>query len=235
MTDDARDEEGGTESLADAYDESSARRTGGAAGGRRGSERRGVLPDSRVERAITLVLLVALAAALVGVVYLAVSPPETTDPYTEFYVLGSDGNASGYPTNLTVGETGEFVVGITNHEHGSERYVVVGRLGDRTVANRSVTVADGRTWEDVVSFTATEPGAFRLLLDLYTGGPRDGDPDQRLRLWVTVRASNGNGTAPADANGTATADASVNAVARSHQGRKIKTPDLTTYRIDGPP
>ena len=168
----AGDEADGTEPLDAAYDEQA-----------------GILPESRVQRAVTLALLVALVAALGGVVYVSVTPTETADPYTEFYVLGPDGNASGYPTNLTVGETGEFVVGITNHEHEAMEYTVVARLGDRRVANRSVRVGDERTWEDTVSFTARDPGEHRLRILLYKRGAVSGEPDDFLRLWVTVSES----------------------------------------------
>lgn len=117
------------------------------------------------------------------------TPTQTANPYTEFYVVGTEGNASGYPMNLTVGETGEFVVGITNHEHEAMDYAVVATLGERPVGNRSVRVANEQTWEDTVSFTAQEPGDHRLRLLLYKGGTVEGEPDDFLRLWVTV--SNG--------------------------------------------
>jgi len=151
----------------------------------------GVLPESRIERALTLVLLVVLAVSVAGVVYVSVTPTQTADPYTEFYVVGTEGNASDYPTNLTVGETGEFVVGITNHEHGAMDYAVVATLGDRQVGNRSIRVANEDTWEDTVSFTARESGEYRLRILLYKGGSIEGEPDDFLRLWVTVS----NGTA----------------------------------------
>ncbi|WP_436926759.1 DUF1616 domain-containing protein [Halosimplex amylolyticum] len=149
----------------------------------------GLLPQEPVRRTLTVVLLVVLASSVAGVVYVAVNPPETTDPYTEFYVLGPSGNASDYPTNLTVGESGEFIVGLTNHEHGSTTYSVVARLGDRPIVNRSVTLADEETWESNVSFVAESPGEHRLRILLYKDGTVSGEPDDSLRLFVTVSKS----------------------------------------------
>jgi uncharacterized membrane protein len=63
---------------------------------------------AKLERALTWALGIALLGSMLAVGYVAVNPPETTDPYTEFYVLGPEGNASGYPSNLTVGESGAF-------------------------------------------------------------------------------------------------------------------------------
>jgi len=179
-----RDGRDGVESMSATYDD-----------GAPSEGRSGILPDSRVERWVTVALLVVLLAAVGGVVYLAVAPPETTDPYTEFYVLGPDGNASGYPTDLTVGETGTFVVGLTNHEHGSEQYAVTATLDDRTVFDRTVTVENEATWETNVSFTPETPGEKRLRLSLYTGGGTAGAPDQTLRLLVSV-TPDANGTRP---------------------------------------
>jgi len=145
-----------------------------------------ILPESRVERVVTLILLAALVVAVAGVIYISVTPTETADPYTEFYISGPEGNASGYPTNLTVGERGEFIVGLTNHEHVAMEYTVVARLGGRAVANRTVRVADEDTWEDTISFTANDAGQHRLRILLYKDGTVDGEPDDYLRLWVTV-------------------------------------------------
>jgi len=145
-----------------------------------------ILPEDRLRRAVTVVLLVALVGSVAGVAYIAVNPPETTDPYTEFYILGPGGNASGYPTNLTVGETGTFIVGLTNHEHETTTYAVEARLDNRTVAERTPTVEDESTWESEISFTAETPGRYPLRLYLYKDGTVEGEPADFLRLWVTV-------------------------------------------------
>jgi len=153
-----------------------------------GSESRtGVFPEERWRRWLTLALLVVLALSLMGTVYFAVNPPETTDPYTEFYVLGTDGNASDYPTNLTTGQTGEFVVGITNHEHESMTYTVEANLSTQHIYNQTMTVGDEQTRETTVTFSPTEPGTHRLQIRLYKAEAATGEPDQTLRLWVRVR------------------------------------------------
>lgn len=139
---------------------------------------------SRLQRAVTWVLVVALVASSIGVVYFAVNPPAATEPYTEFYVLGPGGNASDYPRNLSVGETGTVIVGVTNHEHHEETYRVVMRLENETVHERRVTIADGETWEKRLSFTPQESGRQKLRLLLYRDDA--GDPYRSLRLWLNV-------------------------------------------------
>lgn len=143
---------------------------------------------SRLYRATTWVLALALVASLVGVGYIAVTPQQTTEPYTEFYVLGPSGVASDYPSNLTVGETGEFIVGITNREHQRTAYTIVLSLNGSRYDTRSVTVEDGATWEDRFSVTPQQPGRQQLRILLYRGNevqPQD-QPYRTLRLWITV-------------------------------------------------
>lgn len=60
------------------------------------------------------ILAVALVISMSGVIYIAMIPYEEPDPSTEFYILGPEGEASDYPDNLTVGESGELIVGIVN-------------------------------------------------------------------------------------------------------------------------
>jgi uncharacterized membrane protein len=158
-----------------------------------------------VERALTWVLAVALVVSLAGVVYVSMTPEQAGEPYTEFYVLGTDGNASDYLSNLSVGERGRFVVGITNHERRSVTYTVVlrtdgGTLGTRTatfandeirtdgetLGTRTATLANDETWERELSVTRERASQRRLRLLLYTGDSPDFDaePYRRLRLWL---------------------------------------------------
>ena len=142
----------------------------------------------KYNRLLTWVLAIALVASVAGVIYIAVTPQETTDPYTEFYVLGSDGNASEFPTNLSVGESGRLIVGLTNHEHERTTYTVVLVLENRTVEKRTVAVADERTWEQEFSFAPQSAGDKRLRILLYKG--ENANPDEEayrsLRLFVAV-------------------------------------------------
>ena len=144
----------------------------------------------KVERVLTWVLAAGLIISLAGVIYISVTPGATTDPYTEFYVLGPTGNASGYPTNLSVGETGTVIVGITNHEHREMQYTVALANNTTLITTRTATVRDEVTWEDRFSFTPETPGRMRLRILLYRGDSADLDeePYRQLRLQVNVRS-----------------------------------------------
>lgn len=141
------------------------------------------------ERIITGVLALVVFISLVGVAYIALTPRATTDPQTELYILGPDGTASGYPTNLTVEETGTVIVGITNQEQRSVTYTVLLRLDNETSASRVVTVDQGQTWEDRFSFTPESEGEKNLWIVLYKGQSPDTTRKPYRELWLFVNVT----------------------------------------------
>ena len=146
-------------------------------------------------RYLTWALGIALVLSLLAVVALGVNPPATTEPYTEFYVLGPGGNASGYPTALAPGESGDVIVGVSNHEHGRTTYQVVVTWNGTETTRRTVTVPAGRTERVNLPLTAPrDPGRYAVRFLLYRG---DADrPYRRLRLFVRVSAADATALAP---------------------------------------
>lgn len=141
-------------------------------------------------RFLTWVLVVVLVAAIGGVIYLSLNPSPASRPYTEFYVLGPDGNASDYPTNLSVGEEATVTVGVTNHERATISYEVVVAWNETTVHERTLRVADEATEEFNVSVTAPdEPGVYQLRFFLFWSGGDGQQMSDPLYLRVTVTGS----------------------------------------------
>ena len=143
---------------------------------------------ARLNTVITWALAVMLIVALAGVVYVSLTSSAEADPYTEFYILGPDGNASDYPTNLSTGETDELIAGITNNEHQSMTYTVGLTFDNESVTEQTVEVADGETWEGELRFTPEDAGVKQLDILLYIGEDPDLDdePYQKLELVVSV-------------------------------------------------
>jgi hypothetical protein len=162
-------------------------------------EARGPAPSERlrsigatltIRDVLTILVALALVVGLAGVVYVALTPQQATDPYTEFYILGSGGNASKYPTNLTVGERATVTVGVVNHEGRPTTYTLLVRTENRTLDTRTLTVDHDRRWENPVSYSFDDPGRVRVQFLLYRGDDPDLDaaPYRRLRLWTNVSA-----------------------------------------------
>jgi uncharacterized membrane protein len=74
-----------------------------------------------IDRILTVVLIISIVLAISMTVYVIVTPKEG-EKFTEFYVLGPGGNADDYPTNLKIGEEGEVILGIVNHEYTNTSY-----------------------------------------------------------------------------------------------------------------
>lgn len=70
------------------------------------------------DRMLTLTLVIVSLGLLIATCYF-IAAPKIEETFTEFYLLGQQGETTNYPTELKVGDMGTIFVGITNHE-GSE-------------------------------------------------------------------------------------------------------------------
>src|SRR5207249_11152276 len=128
--------------------------------------------------------------------------PRPEEPFTEFYILGPSGSASGYPTNLNVSQTGSITLAIANHEHSGVSYSVridlvgvqlfrnaTSGYNETVEVNRTtwftftVTLANGQNWTEPYSFSIDYPGLWKVQFLLF----RDGDfasSYRELHLYV---------------------------------------------------
>lgn len=136
-----------------------------------------------LRRGLSVALGVVLLVSLLGLVVFVVGPIPASPAYTEFYVLGPGGNASDYPENLSVGETGTVIVGITNQEHKQKTYELVVETDARTIKSREVTLAASETLEEEVSFSFDSTGERTVRFLLYLDGE---EPYRRGSVRVVV-------------------------------------------------
>ena len=74
----------------------------------------------------------------------AVVQPKQPEKFTEFYILGSDGLMSNYPTNLTSGEGGIFTAVIVNHENAPATYLMIYTYNGTITSENTFTLQDGQ-------------------------------------------------------------------------------------------
>jgi len=79
--------------------------------------------SSKLDKALTIILILAILISI-GTLGYVITHPKPGEAFTEFYILGPDGKADNYPTNLTVGQNGTVIIGIVNHEHRNVTYYV---------------------------------------------------------------------------------------------------------------
>lgn len=79
--------------------------------------------ESKVDKILTIILVLSILSSVFALTYVVAFPREG-ESFTEFYVLGEGGKASGYPHNLTVNQSAPVIIGISNHEHRTVNYTV---------------------------------------------------------------------------------------------------------------
>jgi uncharacterized membrane protein len=158
---------------------------------------------SWLDKALTVGLVIAIIASLSVMVY-AFTVPKTGEKFTEFYILDVNGTAGDYPTELRIGENGNLIIGVVNHEQTTVSYMMVVELAKVNyvlnnttgqeepvelsrirIESDNTTLDHDETWENPFSFSIDEAGDFKVEFLLY----EDGDQSEQYRslhLWVKV-------------------------------------------------
>jgi uncharacterized membrane protein len=164
-------------------------------------------PDSRADLGLNVLLVLSIVVATSSVGY-AVAVPQQGESFSELYLLteSPDGDlvADDYPTEYTVGEGRQLVVGIGNQEHEETEYTVVVQLQRVRVADNETSVlrrdrlsvfgaslTHNESWHRQHAVVPTFEGTgLRLQYLLYRGDapetPRTGNAYRENHLWVNV-------------------------------------------------
>ena len=167
---------------------------------------------SRLDRALSIVLVIAILAAVITTVYV-IAVPKEGEKFTEFYILGEKKMAADYPSTVLVGSSYPMYIGIGNHEYRNVTYTVevwhtrmvfddvtnTSHIEAMDLADRFTrSVADNTTLVEPYSLAVSRTGYNRvdfllfnetLPTDGVAGTDRINQSYRDLHLWVTVRAS----------------------------------------------
>ena len=103
-------------------------------------------------------------------------------------MLGPDGKASDYPTNLKVGEEGEVIIGVVNHEYATVTYQLEVQLSGEVIGEERIELPHNETWESHFTFRAIRAGEDQKLeFLLFKEGLEEAEPYRSLHLWVDVK------------------------------------------------
>ena len=143
-------------------------------------------PTSRLDMALSIVLVVAVMGAIAALVYV-VTAPRAEEHFTDFYLLGSEGMLQDYPNELALGEQAEVTLGIVNHESEDVSYNIQVVFDGETVQEIGpITLADEEEWGDQVPLVPTRIGDDQKVEFLLFKG-QGGKPYLTLHLWVDVK------------------------------------------------
>ena len=131
---------------------------------------------------------VVLAVVALGVAaYFVTTSRDSSETFTEFYVLGPAGKAAGYPSRLRVGQSARVILRIVNREGRDTAHRVAVRIdGETTDSIDGLLLADGDRWQQTVGLTPTHAGEDQKVeFLLYKDG--ESAPLRRLHLWLSVK------------------------------------------------
>jgi uncharacterized membrane protein len=142
---------------------------------------------SRWDKALTVVLVLVILAAL-GAIGYAIAKPKVGQKFTEFYILGLEDKAADYPETLNVGQEGIVTIGIVNNEYQEVNYRVEVLLNaEKADEVGPVRLEQNEKYEETVTFTLYQAGDNQKIeFLLYKNG--DTEPYlEPLRLWIDVK------------------------------------------------
>ena len=173
--------------------------------------------ESKLDRVLTIILAISIIVALASLVYVIVTP-KTGEKFTEFYILGPNGKADGYPKNLTMGENATVILGLANHEYQTVNYTIEIWLINQTTyynesANENETIyhhmwfLDKITptlepeevnieetwqpqWEQNYTFNINKEGNFKLAFLLFTTPTEDYNYDKDYKDIAEEKINN---------------------------------------------
>lgn len=150
-------------------------------------------PESKMDRILTVILVISIMASVSMLVYVIVTPKQG-EKFTEFYILGPEGMADNYPTNFSVGQTGNVIVGIVNHEYKTIDYTVDLILANETLSSMQLQLEHNSTWEQNVQFTPDHTGNNSKLNFFLYRNNNFTKPYRSLHLWIDVTDTNNKKT-----------------------------------------
>ncbi|ODV48884.1 putative membrane protein [Methanohalophilus euhalobius] len=142
--------------------------------------------QSRLDKALTLILVISILASVVTLIYVVVTPKQG-EQFTEFYILGPGGMADDYPVNYTLGDSGKVIIGVVNHEYEDVNYTIDIQLENQSLQTiQEVNLEHNQTWEQPVTITPPFQGTdMKLQFLLYKDGNYT-ESYRDLHLWINV-------------------------------------------------
>jgi uncharacterized membrane protein len=143
------------------------------------------LRASRIDKALTVILVVTIILSVSALEYVVVTPKQG-EKFTEFYILGPGGKVYDYPTNVTVGNKNTVIEGVVNHEYAEINYTIQLRLNNSTIMSQDLTLQHNQTWEKLERYVLEKPGDNQKLEFLLFKERNFTAPYRDLHLWINV-------------------------------------------------
>lgn len=142
-------------------------------------------PKNKIDKILTGVLIFSIILAI-GMIFYIIIMPKIGERFTEFYILGPDGKADNYPTNLKFDIPSNITVGIINHEYSTVNYTIQTILDKNMLTPEELTLGNSQKWQKNITFVPDKKGADMKLEFLLFKESNFTNPYRDLHLWVNV-------------------------------------------------
>jgi Predicted membrane protein len=150
----------------------------------------GAEPRSKTEKSLRIILALFFLI-LIGTGAYVVLVPQEKNPYTEFYILGTNGMANNYTTQYIQGESGNYTIGIANHEYKTMNYTMEVRLENKSLPLpenlQHIKLDHNTTLEEPLKITPPFEGNNMKLEFLLFNETEKNVPYKDLHLWINVK------------------------------------------------
>jgi uncharacterized membrane protein/LysM repeat protein len=138
--------------------------------------------------ALAVIVVLCLIGFSSAAAFLAASRGGS-ESFTEFYVLGPDGTAEGYPQALELGDGLTVTLGVVNREGAVASYEIEARVdGQAAGVIDSLRLEDGERWEKTTTLIPNQAGNSQKVEFLLHKEEMDGVDEayRAVHLWVDV-------------------------------------------------
>jgi len=142
----------------------------------------------RVPPEVTKALMIAMVLSIIiaGAMFAYAKVTREKETFTALYILGPDGKAENYPSNLSMYRPAEMIVGIENYELKHVNYTLQIKLDGDVLKQTEIPLDDKEKWEQEVAIKPMryKQGRQKLEFALHKGNVT-GFPYRSVHLWVT--------------------------------------------------
>lgn len=143
-----------------------------------------------IEKALVVALIGSIIIASGMVIYANLT--REPEKFTALYILGAGGKAENYPTNLTLGEPTNIIVGVENYEHAPTNYTLQIKLDGDLIKSQEIKLNFKDKWKQSISFIPHLIG-YRLKLEFLLFKEKVTDtPYRSVHLWVSSKVDYNN-------------------------------------------
>ena len=146
-------------------------------------------PESKTDKVLAFILVLFILASVGSLAYIIGNPKEG-EPFTEFYILGSNKTTKDYPTEFLLGEKGTVNVGIINHEYRPVDYTMEVKLENKSLSlpesQKKISLGHNMSWEKPITITPPFEGKNMKLEFLLFNETEKTIPYRNLHLWINV-------------------------------------------------